>query len=185
MNTNANWESIHQSRHWGIWPSEYMVRQAKAFTAWYDDQMKHVPFPVRPTSLDIGCGVGSHSWMMQREGMIVTAIDVAPTAIARLPMVAPEVDASVMDVMNAQYPPESFDFILDNLSLTHVEKPPIDRIISWLKPGGWFVSAVFQPGPEDAPPSWPHQFGPIVEAYGVVRGVRYNHGIQVQRWVKP
>ena len=183
MNTNANWESIHQSRHWGTYPAEYMVRQVKAFTAWHDDQMKHVPFTVIPTSLDIGCGVGAHSWMMEREGMRVTAIDVAPTAIARLPAIAPGVGASVGDIMTAEYPAESFDFILDNLSLTHCEKPPIDRIKSWLKTGGWFVSAVFQPGPEGAPQSWAHQFGPIIEAVGIVRG-RDTYGIQVQKWVK-
>ncbi len=178
------WEQIHQSRHWGKYPETYAVRQVKAFTAEYDERMKHVPFAVIPTSLDIGCGVGAHSWMMQREGMRVTAIDVAPTAIARLPMVAPEVDASVMDIMSAEYAPESFDFILDNLSLTHVEKPPLERIKSWLKPGGWFVSAQFQPGPDDAPPWWTHDVGPIIEAYGIARGIKV-HGIQLQRWVKP
>ncbi len=169
-----NWEQIHQSRHWGSYPSEHMVRQVKAFMA------------VRDTAdaLDIGCGVGAHSWMMQREGMRVAAIDVAPTAIARLPAIAPGVSASVGDIMTAEYPAESFDFILDNLSLTHVEWPPIDRIKSWLKPNGWLVSAVFQPGPEGAPQSWAHQIGPIVEAYGVCRDGKV-HGIQVQRWVQP
>ncbi len=152
-----------------------MVRQVKAFMAGRID-------PV--AALDIGCGAGAHSWMMEREGMRVSAIDISPTAIARMPQIAPSALPFVGDISVAEWAPASFDFILDNLSLTHVDKAPLERIKSWLKPGGWLVSAQFQPGPDDAPPWWTHDVGPIIEAYGIARGIKV-HGIQLQRWVKP
>ena len=169
------WEAIHQSRHWGTYPSEYMVRQVKHYMATNTG---------RANALDIGCGVGAHSWMMDREGLGVTAIDVSPTAIARLPAVAPGVSAYVCDIASASFLPGSFDFILDNLSLTHVEKPPLDRILSWLSPGGRLVSASFLVPPPGAPKSWPVNIGTRIETH--TREVDgHTHIIGLSRYDKP
>ena len=170
------WEAIHQSRHWGTYPEVYAVRQVKAFMA------SRQPRGVE--ALDIGCGVGAHSWMMSREGMVVTAIDVSPTAVARLPQVAPGVIALVRDVRDMEFHAGSFDFILDNLSLTHVEKPPLDRILSWLRPGGRLVSASFLVPPPGAPKSWPVSIGTRIETH--TREVDgHTHVIGLGRYDKP
>lgn len=168
------WEAIHQSRHWGTYPAEYMVRLVKQFMAGRSDT---------PSALDIGCGAGAHSWMMEREGMSVSAIDISPTAIARMPQIAPSALAFVGDITVAEWSPMSFDFVLDNLSLTHVERPPMERILSWLKPGGVFVSASFLIPPHGAPRSWPHAIGELLETHEISRS-GHSHKIGVHKWSK-
>lgn len=188
MNNPAEWEAIHQSRHWGTYPDIYMVRQVRAFIDAWDS-------PRGPLALDIGCGAGSHTFMMHEMGMIVTAFDASPTAIKRLRhdvrmIPEAEIEAEItpmeMDVASADFPPESFDFILDNLTLTNIERPPWIKIASWLKPGGWFVYASFLTPPKDTPPTWYHQ---IAGSEFVERQATTRNGetveVEVFRYVKP
>lgn len=180
------WELIHRTRKWGTYPAEYVVRQVIAFfrtaaprTAAY-----------RPTALDIGCGAGAHSCMMESEGFDVTAIDVSPTAIQRL--LARNVfsgTAMIHDITSGHAPmnygvAQGFDFILDNLSLSHVQNPPLERILSWLNPGGWFIGAVFTVPPEGVLPTWPYSIGEVIEEHAITR-MGKQHVIQVMKYVKP
>jgi SAM-dependent methyltransferase len=151
------WEAIHQSRHWGTYPEVYMVRQVKAF-------MRQCSNTGTIHALDIGCGAGAHTWMMSREGMSVWALDVSPTALSRLreiPCMRCLGDVNTYE----SFQPSQFDFILDNVSLTYEEKPDWQRILGWLKPGGWLVSASFSHPPKNTPPAWHHPIGDLIGTY--------------------
>lgn len=176
------WEKIHRTRKWGIYPEIYMVRLVKQF-------MKKWKGNGRPMALDIGCGVGSHSYMMCNEGMTVIATDVSKTAIKRmnedLDTTGPLITAFCSDISSDEFAENTFDFILDNLSLTYLEHPPWDRILSWLKPGGWLVHASFEMAPKGTPRAWEHTSpGTVVERHSIwVEGNAFS--LVVRKYVKP
>lgn len=191
MNDTLEWEHIHRSRHWGVYPDVYMVRQVKAFLKGRNlgPSVAHRGFPAaflsdavaKPKALDIGCGAGAHALMMLAEGMDVTAFDSSPTAIERMAKLG--MQGRVMTVQEAEFPNASFDFILDNLTLTNVEHPPWDRITRWLKPGGWLVWASFEVQPQGSPQTWLHDhFGEEVERQMTLRDGRWS-SLSVRRYV--
>lgn len=178
MNDPAEWEAIHKSRMWGTYPDIHVVRQVKKFIAQWDDD-NH-----RPEALDIGAGVGACSAMMGNEGMAVTAFDGAKTAIINMPHHR-SVVPMVADAQTVEFPAESFDFILDNFTLTNIEEPPWERILSWLRPGGWMVCASFRFAPKGTPKTWRHsEVGDLVEIHeSWVEGRSFS--FDVRRYIKP
>lgn len=172
-----DWEQIHQSRHWGTYPDPYMVRQVKAFLSSYKKNTGTLH------ALDIGCGAGAHTWMMNKEGMSVWALDISSTALSQLKDIP---CVKCLGDVNAyvNFEPGMFDFILDNVSLTHVEKPNWDRILSWLRPGGWLVSASFDFWPEPGLKAWFHPVGEAVERHQRVTQTAF-YSIVLHRYVKP
>ena len=77
MSWNPVWEDIHASREWGRYPPEELIR----FVArnYYDHYPRNeIRF------LDVGCGIGSATWYLCREGFTVSALDGAPTAVDKL-----------------------------------------------------------------------------------------------------
>lgn len=142
-----DWEAYHKSKVRGIWPAEYMVRQVFAHHAANLDK-QHM------TALDIGCGAGANTRLMISEGYDVTATDISPTACAfTAEMWGTLTACGDINTIELQGP---YDLIVDNLSLTHVEKPDWDRILGWLKPLGWYIGAFFTHAPPFAPESWDH-----------------------------
>lgn len=176
MNSVAEWDEIHKSRMWGRHPDIHVVRQVKKFLVG-----RHCP----PVALDIGCGVGANSIMMCDEGIGVTAIDGSPTAMGRFPRHDYIVDTMVADAQTVEFTANSFDFILDNFTLTYLEHPPWERILSWLRPGGWLVSASFEVAPAGTPRAWEHKEpGNVVERHSSwVEGNAFSFA--VRRYVKP
>lgn len=179
MNSVAEWEEIHKSRMWGTYPDIHVVRQVKKFMAqWNDDEYK-------PEALDIGCGVGACSSMMANEGFAVTAFDGSKSAIVNANISSRMVRVMVANAKTVEFTPESFDFILDNLSLTYLEHPPWERILSWLKPGGWLIHASFETAPKGTPVAWEHKEpGHAVERHSSwVEGNAFS--FVVRKYVKP
>jgi 2-polyprenyl-3-methyl-5-hydroxy-6-metoxy-1,4-benzoquinol methylase len=185
MNDVAEWEAIHKSRMWGTYPDIHVVRQVKKFMAHHAEQMKHVPFRVIPMALDIGCGVGACSEMMNGEGLLVTAIDGSETAVRNMQNRGSDISVYVADAQEMEFPPMHFDFILDNLSLTYLEHPPWNRIMSWLKPSGWLIHASFEEAPRGTPKAWHHLSpGNVVERHSSwVEGNAFS--FVVRKYVKP
>src|SRR5581483_5509390 len=72
------WEQTHNTRYWGQYPNEqftfFMRRRGP------DSREERKIFQV----LDIGCGQGSNTWFLAREGYAVTALDGSPSALFRL-----------------------------------------------------------------------------------------------------
>ncbi len=171
MNDPAEWEKIHQEKEWGAYPDIHVVRAVKKFLAqpkWASELAKlptaeHVMWP---DALDIGCGAGACTGMMAEQGMAVTALDGSETAIRRMNERGICVDSMVADAQSVEFPAESFDFILDNFTLTNIQEPPWNRIMSWLKPGGWLIHASFEVSPKGTPQTWQHLSpGHVVERH--------------------
>jgi 2-polyprenyl-3-methyl-5-hydroxy-6-metoxy-1,4-benzoquinol methylase len=179
MNDVAEWEAIHQSRMWGTYPDIHVVRQVKKFEAGWED------WEELPRALDIGCGVGACSEMMNGEGLVVTAIDGSATAIRNMNERGSQIVSWVADAQTVEFPAESFDFILDNFTLTNIERPPWERIMSWLKPNGWLVHASFEVPPQGSPRTWEHKEpGDVVERHSSwVEGNAFSFA--VRRYIKP
>ena len=84
--------------------------------------------------LDIGSGRNASNtvWLIHKRGFRnVTAVDSAVEAALA------HVHA---DICSMDFVPDSFDCVFDINTLCHVEHPPIEKIKSWLKPGGKFFS---------------------------------------------
>jgi 2-polyprenyl-3-methyl-5-hydroxy-6-metoxy-1,4-benzoquinol methylase len=190
MNDVAEWEAIHKSRMWGTYPDIHVVRQVRKFMAlprWAAEVAK-LPTNDRivwPEALDIGCGVGACTGMMAEQGMWVTAVDGSETAIKKMGDRGVSVEAMVADAQTVEFPANSFDFILDNFTLTNIEHPPWERILSWLKPGGWLVHASFEVSPQGSPRTWEHKEpGAVVERHSSwVEGNAFSFA--VRRYIKP
>lgn len=102
--------------------------------------------------LDVGCGLGTHSLWMAGQGLDVTGIDIAPTAIEQARRRALEqqikVDFRVADALHLPFPDATFDAIIDRGTYHHQEhdKPAFVREVSRvLKPGGTYLLFAFSP----------------------------------------
>lgn len=73
---DPKWEEIHRNREWGKYPTEYVIR----FVA-----RNYYNFPIRQRVkiLDYGCGGGSHTWYLAREGFDTYAFDGSQSAIQK------------------------------------------------------------------------------------------------------
>jgi trans-aconitate methyltransferase len=173
------WEEIHQSRPWGKHPDIHCVRQVKKFLAQH-------PAPLIPQALDIGCGAGANTGMMCDDGMEVYAIDSSETALAHMcNRLGDKPFFPHLCSVQEFEPPHQFDFILDNFALTYLEHPPWNRIMSWLKPGGWLIHASFEEAPKGTPKAWHHLSpGNVVERHSSwVEGNAFS--FVVRKYVKP
>lgn len=184
MNSVAEWEEIHKSRMWGTYPDIHVVRQVKKFMAW------HIGSGA-PQALDIGCGVGACSFMMVSEGMNVFSFDGSESAVSRMVdtiyknRLEPRICVKPADAQTVEFPAESFDFILDNFTLTYLEHPPWERILSWLRPGGKLIHVSFETAPKGTPMAWEHKEpGHVVERHSSwVEGNAFS--FVVRKYVKP
>jgi SAM-dependent methyltransferase len=157
-----DWEVEHAKREsWGVWPAEYMVRAVASYTG------------PRDLALDIGTGGGAHMRLLREAGFdTVIGQDISKTAIERIWSRDKDAFLCGCDINRMELARNSIDVIIDNLSLTHVEFPDWDKIWSWLRPGGRFVSAQFYAPPKGAPESWFHG--------DKIKGARMTSGVIVQ-----
>jgi SAM-dependent methyltransferase len=97
-------------------------------------------------ALDLGCGTGSFSVYLAKQGYDVTGLDLFPRA---LEMGRERAKSEGVDVNWVQAdlftwrPPQKFDFILDSGCLHSLvggnSKRYKEQLLSWLAPGGDFV----------------------------------------------
>jgi SAM-dependent methyltransferase len=108
--------------------------------------------------LEVGAGRGSVAhWLSRRVGWAghVTALDLDTSLLDWLE----EGNVHVVDgdVLDIDLPEESFDLIHTRLVLMHIpeRKRALERMLSWLRPGGWLVAeeldsmAIFSDPSED------------------------------------
>jgi SAM-dependent methyltransferase len=93
--------------------------------------------------LEIGAGRGSIAqWLARRVGPSghVTALDLDTSLLDWLE--EPNVDVIEDDVLEIDLPEQSFDLIHTRLVLMHIpeRRRALERIFSWLRPGGWLVT---------------------------------------------
>ncbi len=96
--------------------------------------------------LEIGCGMGFDSVELMKRGAELTATDLTPSAIElacrhfRIMNLTP-VDARVANVLELDFPDESFDAVYSIGVVHHTGDTPraLQEIRRVLKPGGWAV----------------------------------------------
>ncbi|MCI8358451.1 MAG: class I SAM-dependent methyltransferase [Lachnospiraceae bacterium] len=141
---DPKWEKIHAEKEWGQYPTEYTIRFIARNYYGVKDRSK-----VR--MLDYGCGGGSHTWYLAREGFDVWAFDGAPSAIhnVELRMQREKLNAhlAVCDALKLPYEDGFFDAVIDSYCVTMntaVEgRKMYQEIYRILKEGGALQTAQF------------------------------------------
>lgn len=95
------------------------------------------------TCLEVGAGRGSIArWLSAEVGASghVTALDLDTSLLAWL--VSRNLEVVDGDVLDIELPPRSFDLIHARVVLMDIpeRRRALDRMISWLRPGGWLVA---------------------------------------------
>ena len=103
------------------------------------------------SALELGAGAGSDAVWLARQGFIVTAIDVSPTAVEIARRKAADacvrIEFIVADVLKDKIPPGPFDFVFDR-GCFHIFDLPEERsrlaeiIRNRLKPHGYWFSII-------------------------------------------
>src|SRR5207302_9434283 len=113
--------------------------------------------------LDIGCGMGRHSFEAFRRGADVTAADLDKDALSEVDKIglamveAGEVPGGsrlttvVENVLNMRFPDDSFDVVIASEILEHIpdDRRAMQEIVRVLKPGGLAAVTVPRRGPEE------------------------------------
>ncbi len=155
------WEQIFQSKEWGKYPPEHVIRfVARNFYGVKDRSQVRL--------LELGCGPGANVWYMAREGFMVSGIDGSPTAIQqacrRLSDEGLAADLRVGDFARLPWPDESFGGAVENVSLYTNRWTDIQRALGEvrrvLKPGAPFLSSFFTDR------TWGYGLGDMVETDG-------------------
>jgi SAM-dependent methyltransferase len=98
--------------------------------------------------LDLGCGYGYYSELAASMGARVTAIDRAPLMIDEAKRrTKAAVDYSVVDIEEAEFPPDNFDVVFSNLAFHYIDDihSLFRRVFRWIRGGGRFVFSVEHP----------------------------------------
>ena len=140
------WEEIHASQEWGKYPSEPVIR----FVArnYYKKDRKMVKI------LDFGCGGGSHTWYLAKEGFDTYAFDGSQSAVdkvrARLEQEHLTAELCVRDALELDYKCGLFDCVIDSATIyaNHYEHIVLmyQKVFELLKDGGKMFSIAFSTG---------------------------------------
>lgn len=176
---SALWEDVFQTRPWGQYPGEDVVRfVARHFFA--------APDRAQVRLLEVGSGTGANLWFMAREGFCVHGIDVAPTGVAKTcERLDREVhnwrerggQVQVGDFAQLPYPDGTFDAVLDVAAVCYAPWDAARAVYAELarvtKPGGRLFSRTFAQGcwgegtgRELAPHFWACTEGPLANLGG-------------------
>lgn len=107
------WNEIHKEREWGGYPSEHVIR----FVArnYYANNRAETRI------LDFGCGGGSHTWYLAREGFDTYAFDGSSFAVEntkrKLEREGLHADIRVSDGLDIGYENAYFDAVIDNVCI--------------------------------------------------------------------
>jgi 2-polyprenyl-3-methyl-5-hydroxy-6-metoxy-1,4-benzoquinol methylase len=93
--------------------------------------------------LDLGCSAGSFLKSMKGNGWQLHGIEMS-AACARTAQEASGAEVFAGDILDAPFPPESFDLItcFDVLEHLYEPLPVMAKVMEWLKPGGIFYVLV-------------------------------------------
>jgi ubiquinone/menaquinone biosynthesis C-methylase UbiE len=144
---DKTWEKVFQSREWGKYPPEELIRFiAKNFYKYQNRKAIRI--------LDLGCGTGACTWYIAREGFSAYGIDGSKTAVEKAKQRFSEENLDgefvVGDFIKIPYPDEFFDCVIDVCSLQH-NKPKfammaLSEVFRVLKPNGKVFSMLVASG---------------------------------------
>ncbi len=142
---SKEWEKIHSTRGWGGYPSEHVIR----FVArnYYNKDRGKIKI------LDFGCGGGSHTWYLAREGFEVYAFDGSVSAVEntknKLKKEGLQANLKVLDGTEIDYDKEFFDAVIDNVTIYANKYEAIlemyKKCYEILKPGGKLFTSCITP----------------------------------------
>ena len=119
------WEKIFNKREWGKYPYEEVIKFYMLASKKYDHS---------PNVLDIGAGIGAHSWFMNKEGGNVTALEGSNSALKKIKKIQKEFNVlNEIEVVkgNITMPlkilKKKYDILLDNLSLCVNDEDQIEN----------------------------------------------------------
>jgi SAM-dependent methyltransferase len=102
--------------------------------------------------LELGCGAGIPMTAALADGRAVTGVDISATQLEMARHNVPSATFIEADMTSLGCEPSSFDAVVAFYSLTHVPRdehlPLIERIRTWLRPGGLFLASM---GADDEP----------------------------------
>lgn len=139
---DQQWNHVHQTRNWGRYPAEEVVRfMARNFPPEQRSQTR---------VLDLGCGTGANTWFLCREGFATFAFDGAFAAMpkARELCINEKNQPSLLQADAGMLPfsDASFDAVIEVGALSANSRAGIESILReihrTLKPGGRFFSSV-------------------------------------------
>lgn len=143
---DETWEEIHSTREWGKYPSEPVIR----FVArnYYNKDRGNVRI------LDFGCGGGSHTWYLAKEGFDTYAFDGSASAVnrveKRLTGEGLKADLRVRDALELDYEEGTFDCVIDSATIYANRYENIvgmyQEVYKLLKDGGKLFSISFTTG---------------------------------------
>jgi len=149
MTWDSTWEKVFQSRAWGRYPPEELIR----FVA-----RNYFSLPRRReiAILEIGCGGGANVWFLAREGFDVTGLDGSPSALEQTRRRLAEEGLSARlhegDALSLGrlFSPARFDAVVDVACLQCNELHAVESIVkqahALLKPGGRIFSMMVARG---------------------------------------
>lgn len=118
-------------------------------------------------ALDLGCGPGTHSIALAKQGWAVTALDISPGAIRMAERFAlesgVEIDFKAIDILAYRPQPDSFDLVHDwgcLHALDPSERPGWANLVATaLRPEGLLIAKEFAPDPDAhfGPPGFTEQ----------------------------
>lgn len=132
-------------------------REHKSYMAdrWETEMERHLPAGDGIRILDVGCGTGFFSFLLNDMGYEVTGIDLTPAMITKAEQVARKLNSPikfrVMDAEQVLFGDETFDAIVTR-NLTWTLPNPRKAYHEWyrvLKPGGVLLNFDANYGPED------------------------------------
>ena len=141
---DPSWEKTFASRPFGKYPSEEAIRFFFASKA-----------QIKPNSaaLDIGCGAGAVTWFLARQGVQVTAMDGAPSALKQMEATLKDFGCSpVVSVLgDITHPTDHvkgpFDILVDHYSLYSNPAELVSKALAeyreLISPDGRFLSCMF------------------------------------------
>ena len=137
---DKKWEEVHNSRAWGAYPSEEVIR----FIArnYYSKERENVKV------VDLGCGQGANTWYIAKEKFDTYAFDGSASAIkaAKSLLEKHSVNAEliVSDASNTPYEDNFFDAAIDGALIyantTDGIKSILKEVYRILKPNGKIFS---------------------------------------------
>jgi SAM-dependent methyltransferase len=152
MTWDPVWESVYQTRPWGQYPGEDVIRFVKGNFSGAADR-------ARVRLLEVGSGAGANLWFMAREGFCVHGIEGSETAVRltqeRLDRECPAWrqaggEVRTGDMARLPYPDGFFDAVLDVVAVCYSGFDDARQVYAELarvtKPGGRLFSRTFARG---------------------------------------
>ncbi len=113
------------------------------YQVWLGEMRERIP--AGGAVLDLGCGSGIPVVRTLTEaGYRVTGVDISDVQIRRARDLIPQAEFVRADITAVEFGPDSFAAVISLFALIHIplehQLPLLERVASWLRPGGWFLA---------------------------------------------